>query len=436
MNDGEDKNVKCLLSVENEEIIDVIIVGCGIGGLVSALCLNRCGVQVRLYEQAESLEAIGFGLNLQPYCVKLLHELGLENEMDEIGVRTRRVLFYSGNGQYLLEDPRGLDGGYNWPMYSIHRGHFHQLLLRHVRQKLGQSSIKLSLKLVHFRSSLDYVEMDFVNTITGKLITDKSKLLIGADGINSSVRKILYPNEGLPIWRGLNIWRGITSVDKMYLDGRTMICMGNPDYKHLVIYPVNNNLINWAFVIRVSQGKTSCLTETPDWTNTGHIEDLLPLISQMKLDFIDIQQLVKSSINVNQFPLTDRDLLSQWTFDRVTLLGDAAHPMYPNGGNGASQAILDAKQLYISFVQYGITNQALQSYENIRRPQTNQFVLAAREYGPDKILKIVDERSPNLFNQLSDVISSTEIKSMILNYKQMSGWNAQLLNKEPSTFLI
>lgn len=424
MNDVEKKN----------EIIDVIIVGCGISGLVSALCLNRCGVKVRLYEQADILEPIGFALNLQPYCVKFLHELGLEHEMDEISVRTRKVLFYSRYGQYLFEDLRGLDGGYNWPMYSIHRGDFHQLLLRHVKQKLGESSIKLSQKLNEFRSELDYVEIDFINTLTGKLTTDKAKLLIGADGINSCVRKILYPNEGTPIWQGLNIWRGITPVDKMYLDGKTMICMGNPHDKYIIIYPLNKYLINWACVVRVSDEKNSYSTEISDWTNKGKIEDLLPLISQMKLDFINIEQLIKSSININEFPLTDRDLIPQWTFDRVTLVGDAAHPMYPNGGNGASQAILDAKQLYISFSKYGINKQALLSYEQIRRPATNQFVLSARDYGPDQLLKIIDERSPNSFSKLSDVISSDELQNIIINYKQMSGWNAQLLNNEPSIF--
>jgi 2-polyprenyl-6-methoxyphenol hydroxylase-like FAD-dependent oxidoreductase len=420
--------------VKDEEIIDVIIVGCGIGGLVAALCLNRCGVKVRLYEQAENLEAIGYGVNLQPYCVKVLYELGLENEMNEIGVRTRKVLFYSRYGQFIFEDPRGLDGGYHWPMYSLHRGFFHQLLLRHVKEKLGQSSIRLSQKFIQFRSKSNYVEVDFVNPLTGELNTDKAKLLIGADGINSTVRKNLYPNEGIPVWQGLQIWRGITSVDQMYLDGRTMICMGNPNDKYMILYPLNKNLINWACVLRVSEENKSYSSQTSDWNNSGNIKTLLPLISDMKLDFIDIHQLIRSSLVVNEFPLTDRDVIPQWTFDNVTLLGDAAHPMYPNGGNGASQAILDARQLLISFRKYGINHQALQDYEDIRRPLTDEFVLSARKYGPDQLLKIVDERSPKIFDKLSDVISLEELQSIISNYKQISGWNAQLLNNEPPLF--
>ena len=415
------------LSEEIEEIIDVIIIGCGIGGLVSALCLNRCGIKVRLYEQAKKLETIGFGLNLQPYAVKVLHELGLENELNETGVRTRKVLFYSNDGKYLFEDPRGLDAGYHWPMYSIHRGDFHQILFPHVTEKLDQSSIKLSQKLINFKLHSDYVQVDFVNTITGHLSSDKAKFLIGADGINSTVRKILYPDEGLPIWQGLNIWRGVTSVDQIYLDGKTMISMGNPDRKYLILFPLNKHLINWAFVIRICKESSSCLTDTSDWTRQSDPNKLLPLIDDIHLDFIDIKQLIKSSNVVNEFPLIDRHSIPKWTFSRVTLLGDAAHPMYPFGGNGASQAILDAKQLYLSFKQYGLSIDSLQSYEDIRRPQTDQFVSSARNYGPDQILKLVDEHSSN-------IISQDQYTNILSNYKQMAGWNIQSLNDEPHIF--
>jgi 2-polyprenyl-6-methoxyphenol hydroxylase-like FAD-dependent oxidoreductase len=409
----------------SEEMIDVIIIGGGISGLVSALCFNRCGLKVRIYEQTVSVEPIGYGISLQPYCVKVLHELGLENELNEISIQSRRILSYSRDGEFLFENLRGLDAGFHWPVYSVHRADFHQLLLRHVVQKLGQSSVHFSQKLIQFISKPDYVQVDFINPTNGQLKSDKAKLLIGADGINSTVRKFLYPDEGLPIWKGLNLWRGLTSVDKMFLDGQTTICIGNPNDIYCIIYPISKNLINWACVHRVKESS---------WTRQGNIEDILPLISSMKVDFIDINQLIKLSTTANEFPMTDRDLIPQWTFNNVTLMGDAAHPMYPFGANGASQAILDARQLYLSFKKFGVTCEALQEYEKIRRPLTDKFVLSAREYGPDKILQLVDEYSQNKFYELSDIISSEDIQSRICDSKQMTAVNIEQLNKESPLF--
>ncbi|UJR38644.1 hypothetical protein I4U23_031309 [Adineta vaga] len=409
--------------VDNNDIIDIAIIGGGISGLVTALYLSRLNIRIRLYEQSEHIDTVGFGLNLQPYCVKCLYELGLENQLNDVGIKTKKALFYSRHGQFIFEDLRGLDGGYSYPMYSIHRGYLHQILFYQL-QKLGDEFIiQLSHKLIEFNNKSNHIEIQFLNTKTNQRKLIQTKLLIGADGINSLVRKFFYPNEGLPVWKGLQIWRGITHVEKTYLDEKTMICMGNPDTKYFIMYPISNNLINWACVLRIQENNhnISLSTNSIDWNNKGFYQDFLSLIKEMKLDFIDIKQLIKSSININQFPITDREQIPRWTFNCVTLVGDAAHPMYPNGGNGASQAILDAQQLYYSLLKYGITNQALEDYENIRRPLTDQIVLLARQYGPDEILRLIDDRSPNEFENLSDIISSDEIQSIYENYRKRTG---------------
>jgi 2-polyprenyl-6-methoxyphenol hydroxylase-like FAD-dependent oxidoreductase len=418
----------------NANIIDVVIIGAGIGGLVTALCLHRAGFSVRLYERNEKLDPIGFGIALQSYCVKLLHELGFEQEMDEIGVRISKAAFYSRNGQLIHEEPRGIAAGYNWPAYLMHRGHFHQLLLRHVHDELGEMSVQFSQKFVTFRSQSNYVEADFINPITGQLTTDFAKVLVGADGITSTVRKILYPDEGPPLWDGRKLWRGIAPINKPFLDGRTKILMGNPDAREMVIYPINDKFVNWAFVVRVQHSGIRVSSTITDWNSFGRMEDIFPLLSEMKLDFLDIQDLVRSSIMVNEFPLTDREPLSRWTYGRVTLLGDAAHPMYPNGGNGASQAILDARGLILAFREHGVTPEGLNAYDDLRRTATNPFILAGREYGPEKILKVVDERSPTVFQQLSDVVSPSELEALFSKYRQLTGLNVQQLNKELPLF--
>jgi 2-polyprenyl-6-methoxyphenol hydroxylase-like FAD-dependent oxidoreductase len=175
----------------SSDMVDVLIAGAGIGGLVAALCLHRAGYSVRVHERMSVLDPIGFGLNLQPFCVKLLYELGLEREMDEVNIRSAKALFYSRHGQLIYQEVRGMDAGYSWPTYSMHRGNFQQLLLRHVRDEIGETSVSLNQKLVAFRSYSDYVEVDFVNASTGDLNTERAKVLVGADGINSTVRKIL-----------------------------------------------------------------------------------------------------------------------------------------------------------------------------------------------------------------------------------------------------
>jgi 2-polyprenyl-6-methoxyphenol hydroxylase-like FAD-dependent oxidoreductase len=434
-NDVLEDNSKCeSKAFKSDEIVDVLIAGGGIGGFVTALCLHRAGYSVRVHERVEEIEPNGFGVTLQPYCVKLLFELGLEKEMEKIGVRPRMAEFYSRHGQLIYKDPRGMDAQFNWPLYTVHRGRFQELLLSHIRDEVGEKAIRLSQKLVSFRQQPSHVEVDFINPATGDLNIERGKVLVGADGINSAVRRILYPDEGPTLWDGVALWRGVTPVDKLYLDGRTIIFMGNPNDRELIIFPVDEHILNWALAVRIEQPGIRPIPVISDWDKLGKIEDVLPLLSEMKLDFLDTHHLISSSTIVNEFLMTDRDPLPRWSHDRVTLLGDAAHPMYPNGGNGASQAIIDARGLVLAFREYGVTSQALQKYDDLRRTFSSNFVQMARQAGPEKILRFIDERSPSRFRDLSDVASPSELEAIMVDYKRAVGWNAQQLNHEPPLF--
>lgn len=419
---------------KSDDIIEVLIAGAGIGGLVTALCLHRAGYTVRIHERFKKLDTNGFGISLQPYSVKLLYELGLEKELSEIGLHCDSMEFYSSHGKFICREPAGIKAGFRWPMYSVHRGHLQQLLFRRVREEMGESVIRLSQKLLTFRSQSNFVEVDFVDPDTGKINTEVAKVLIGAEGINSTVRKILYPDEGPPLWDGVGIWRGVASVDELFLDGRTLLFLGNPNDRKLVIYPVNKHLVNWQISVRVEPPGIRPVPSISDWNTLGKIQDILPLFASMKVDFIDLNQLISSSMIDNEFMMTDRDPLPRWSHDRVTLLGDAAHPMYPIGGNGASQAITDARFLVLAFREHGVNPQGLRTYDETRRTASYIFVQSARQNGPEKILQIVDERSPSTFSDLSEVITPSELKIIGDNNKLLPGWDAEKLNEEVPLF--
>ncbi|CAF1084054.1 unnamed protein product, partial [Adineta ricciae] len=300
--------------------------------------------------------------------------------------------------------------------------------------EIGQNTIRLGQKLIAFRQRPSHVEVDFVNPTTGKINTERGKILIGADGIHSTVRRLLFPNEGPTLWDGIAVWRGVTPVKNLYLDGRTIIFMGNPNDRELIIFPVDESNLNWALAIRKEKAGIRPTPIISDWDNLGRKEDVLPLVSDLKLSFIDTEDLVRSSTIINEFLMTDRDPLPQWSHDRVTLIGDAAHPMYPNGGNGASQAIIDSRGLVLAFREFGVTPKGLQQYDELRRPTSTIFVKMARQAGPEKLLKFVDERSREPFGNLSDIASPEELEEVVADYKRAINWSAEKLNHEPPLF--
>ena len=141
--------------------------------------------------------------------------------------------------------------------------------------------------------------------------------------------------------------------------------------------------------------------------------------------------LIRDCPHPYEYPLVDRDPIPQWTFGRTTLMGDAAHPMYPIGSNGASQAILDARVLTREILAHGPTGTALKAYEAERRPATSDLVMLNRRNGPEQVMQLVEERAPDGYNVVTDVLSQKELEEIAANYKRVAGFQVEGLNAKP-----
>ncbi|MDP2409271.1 MAG: flavin-dependent oxidoreductase [Pseudolabrys sp.] len=412
----------------------VLVAGGGIGGLTVALSLHQIGVPVKVLESVTTLKPLGVGINVLPHACRELIELGLLERLDETGIRTKELAYFSKHGKPIWSEPRGLDAGYKWPQVSIHRGILHQVLLDAARERIGTDNILTGHHLRDWTETADGVRAHFVNK-DGDAIGDyDGSLLIGADGIHSAMRAKLYPQEGAPIWNGRILWRGVTEGEP-FLSGRTMIMAGHESLK-FVCYPISRAAtergrptINW-IAERLLPPDYQWRRE--DYNRVGKLDEFLPYFEDWTFDWLDVPGLIRNAQYCYEYPLVDRDPLERWTFGRVTLMGDAAHPMYPIGSNGASQAILDARVLGREILARGETPAALQAYEDERRPATTQLVLLNRKNGPEQVMQMVEERAPDGFDQVTDVLSRQELEDIAANYKKVAGFQVDALNAKPA----
>ena len=412
----------------------VLIAGGGIGGLTLALSLHQIGVPVRVFESVPQLKPLGVGINVLPHAVRELVELDLMDMLDASGVRTKELAYFSKRGQPIWSEPRGLDAGYKWPQFSIHRGTLQQILLDAATERLGAENILTSHHLSDWTETPNGVRASFVDKATGKPagIYD-GDILIAADGIHSAVREKLYPNEGPPIWNGRILWRGVTASDA-FLTGRTMIMAGHEVLK-FVCYPISKApdaagkyQINW---IAERHMPPSWQWRREDYNRTAKLDEFLPWFEDWNFNWLDVPGLIRNCPLAFEYPLVDRDPLDRWTFGRVTLMGDAAHPMYPVGSNGASQAILDARVLTRDILAHGPTNAALVAYEAERRPATSDLVMLNRRNGPEQVMQLVEERAPHGYKLVTDVLSQKELEDIAANYKRVAGFQVEALNAKP-----
>jgi 5-methylphenazine-1-carboxylate 1-monooxygenase len=408
--------------------VHCVVVGAGIGGLATALSLEQIGVRATVFDAVNELRPLGVGINLLPHAVRELDELGLLRELEACAVAPSLLLYATRHGQEIWSEPRGLAAGYPWPQLSIHRGALQDVLLGAVVDRLGRDAIQVGRRLVRMDEQPDGRPVAvFENE---RVLSD---LVIAADGIHSAARLQRYPDEGPLRWNGSLLWRGVATVEPV-LDGRTMIWAGHPDQK-FVGYPIadepeGRQVFNFVAELRRPE---SDLAAAEDWNRVGTLHDFLPAFASWDFGWLNVPSLIREAPETFLFPMVDRDPVDRWTFGRSTLLGDAAHPMYPIGSNGASQAILDARVLAGCVRRHpDDVGEALLRYEEARRPATAAIVKANRGLGPEVPMLLVEQRAPEGFSDIASVITPDEIARVTEDYRTTAGFSLARLRESSS----
>ncbi len=413
---------------------DVIIVGGGIGGFALALMLHDRGIGTRVYEAAPEIKPIGVGISLLPHASKELGLLGLTDALGEVAITTKESCFFNRFGQFVYSEPVGRYAGYDWPQFQIHRGDLQHVLYRAYLDRVadGAPRVVTGHRCTGTDSDVRGAVAHFVDASTGRALpSERGAAVVGCDGIHSAVRRQFFGNEGPPVYSGVNMWRG-TTVWEPFLSGSTYLRAGWLTVGKMVIYPIRHNvdgrgrqLVNWVAEVQTDQYNEQ------DWNRTGRLEDFYDVFADWTFDWLDVAGLIRGAEQVLEYPMVDRDPLPRWTHGRVTLLGDAAHPMYPRGSNGAGQAILDARALADCLESQESVPEALEAYEDQRLAATAAVVHASRSAPPDVILKTVHERTGDQpFGRIEEVITTDEMAALNDSYKRVAGYDRESVASE------
>ena len=402
---------------------EVLIVGAGICGLTLALNLHKRGMSCRVFERAPEMKELGVGITLLPHGMREFTALGLQEKLLAAGIENSESRFYNRFGQLIYREPRGKAAGYEFPEVGIHRGRLQMILYESACARLGAERIELNRTCVGIEQDEQSARVLLQETLNGQMRASAEGLIaIACDGVNSIIRKKFYPGDDV-VFTGINTWRGVTRR-KPILDGRTYFRIGSILTGKIVIYPIvddidggGNQLINWTTEIKRDAPRKN------DWNRPGELADFYPVYERWTFDWLDVAQLIRESEIILEYPMVDKDPIARWTFGRVTFAGDAAHPMYPRGSNGAAQAAIDARVLADALQQAADPRDALQAYEAERLPATARVVRTNREFPPDFInIKVEELVGDRPFDNLDDYITQDELRALSDEYKKTAGF--------------
>jgi len=403
---------------------DIAIVGGGICGLALALNLHRRGIPCRVYERAPEIKELGVGITLLPHAMREFTALGVADELLKAGIESRESCFFNRFGQLIYKEERGRHAGYQFPEVMIHRGRLHRILYDAAYRELGPDRIVTDRTCTGVEQDDDGATVFFAETASGRAASPvRASAVIACDGINSAIRKQFVSNDRVA-FAGINTWRGVTRR-KPILTGATYMRIGSILTGKIVVYPIvdklddgGNQLINWMAEIKRDT------FDQNDWNRPGDLADFYPLYENWRFDWLDVAQMIRDADFILEYPMVDKDPLPRWTFDRVTLAGDAAHPMYPRGSNGAAQAALDARALADCLQAHDDPRAALLAYEDARREATAKVVRTNREHPPDFInIKVEELVGDRPFDNLDDFITQDELRALSEGYKRVAGFS-------------
>jgi 2-polyprenyl-6-methoxyphenol hydroxylase-like FAD-dependent oxidoreductase len=414
----------------------VLIAGGGIGGLCAALTLHQIGVPFIVFEAVEELRPLGVGINLQPNAVRELYDMEIgADDLDTVGVPAREWALVGLNGNDIYAEPRGEYAGYKWPQYAVHRGLFHMLLLDKLQQRSGEETIRLGHRVTGYENNADGTVSALIERGDGTTDRVTGSLLIGADGIHSAIRAQMHPDQPPINWGGAIMWRG-TTLAKPIRTGSSFVGLGTHRHR-MVIYPISHPdpasglaTINWIAEVTVDNSRG---WQDSGWFKPVGIDAFIHHFEGWTYDWLDVPALLRGADIAYENPMIDRDPIPTWVDGNVVLMGDAAHPMYPTGSNGASQAIVDSRVLGAAMIKHGVTGAALRAFDRQLCEQVSQVVLRNRGAGPFGLLNMVDERCGGTFDDIDDVIPQAERAAFMAGYQSAAGFAMEKLNGAPST---